>query len=294
MKFGKTFNIALTVVIFAVMGFVLYRNISELKGYEFSLGWGSAIVSLIFLCAFFLLFALGWRLILKELGYSLGVRKALHIKFVSDIVRFLPGKLWYFARRAQMAKKEKVPYAITVYSVLLESLFGILASSLLFLVALLYLGSKVPSYIVLIALCVPLLYVVMNPKTINWIVNKGLKRFGRDPMELGMSVKGLLLITLFFLFTFSLAGIGFYFMANAVYSLPVSKLPLAAAVFLGSWVIGYFGIITPAGLGVREGALSFFLSFFMPVSIAILVSVVSRVWFMVGEGLVVVFFFRDC
>jgi uncharacterized membrane protein YbhN (UPF0104 family) len=43
-------------------------------------------------------------------------------------------------------------------------------------------------------------------------------------------------------------------------------------------ILGIVAIFAPSGLGVREGALVYLLSFIMPGSIAVIISILSRIW----------------
>ena len=53
--------------------------------------------------------------------------------------------------------------------------------------------------------------------------------------------------------------------------------------FAGSWLVGYFAIVTPAGLGAREGAMWLMLKPVMPQAYAIVLAVSSRLMMLVAE-----------
>ena len=71
-----------------------------------------------------------------------------------------------------------------------------------------------------------------------------------------------------------------------------SILYLSGAFSLSS-VIGILALFAPSGLGVREGILAIFLNQVMPTSVALVVSVASRLWITIAElvaaGIVYVF-----
>ena len=56
----------------------------------------------------------------------------------------------------------------------------------------------------------------------------------------------------------------------------------------GAYWIGYVSLITPSGLGFREGALAWMLSSFFPAPVAVALSLVTRLWSTAGELLGVV------
>jgi uncharacterized membrane protein YbhN (UPF0104 family) len=55
-----------------------------------------------------------------------------------------------------------------------------------------------------------------------------------------------------------------------------------------SWILGFLVLISPGGLGVREGLLAFFLKFAIPTPIATLMALISRIWITIGEVLFLV------
>ena len=61
------------------------------------------------------------------------------------------------------------------------------------------------------------------------------------------------------------------------------KLPIILSLYPFAWSIGFLSLITPGGLGVREGVLSLFLTTCLPSVTATLVALLSRLWIIVIE-----------
>ena len=98
-----------------------------------------------------------------------------------------------------------------------------------------------------------------------------------------MVFRSLLGLLAFYMFSWVVNGIGFYLLIKSFYATPLSLiLPLTGA-FAVSWIIGFLSLITPSGLGIREGILTFLLGFYFPLPIAIIISLVSRLWIILGE-----------
>ena len=89
-------------------------------------------------------------------------------------------------------------------------------------------------------------------------------------------------------------GVGFYLFVDAVYPVaPQYILFLTGALAISS-TLGLIAIFAPSGLGVREGALVYLLSLMMATPIAVIISVLTRIWMTLIEiGLIgMVYLFR--
>ena len=51
-------------------------------------------------------------------------------------------------------------------------------------------------------------------------------------------------------------GGGFFFMTDAIYSIPIGLMPYFAGSFSLAAIIGVLSLFAPAGIGVREGVLA--------------------------------------
>jgi uncharacterized membrane protein YbhN (UPF0104 family) len=90
-------------------------------------------------------------------------------------------------------------------------------------------------------------------------------------------------------------GIGFYFFVDSVYpAAPQYILFLTGALAISS-ILGLVAIFAPSGLGVREGALVYLLSFMMVTPVAVVISILTRIWMTLIEiGLIgVVYLLRQ-
>ena len=54
-------------------------------------------------------------------------------------------------------------------------------------------------------------------------------------------------------------------------------------IYAAAWTVGFLSVITPGGLGIREGMLSLLLSAYLPSSTATLVALLSRTWSLAAD-----------
>jgi uncharacterized membrane protein YbhN (UPF0104 family) len=91
-----------------------------------------------------------------------------------------------------------------------------------------------------------------------------------------------------------IGGVGFYLFVDSVYPVaPQYILFLTGALAISS-TLGLIAIFAPSGLGVREGALVYLLSLMMAAPVAVLISILTRIWMTLIEiGLIGVVYLID-
>ena len=92
----KIVAIAIVLVVFFFIGKALYQNWSKVPFEELKFNVGFLAISYAFQFCYFVLGALGWVLILRSLGVQLPLKRAVQITSVSNLGRYVPGKVWAF------------------------------------------------------------------------------------------------------------------------------------------------------------------------------------------------------
>jgi uncharacterized membrane protein YbhN (UPF0104 family) len=78
-------------------------------------------------------------------------------------------------------------------------------------------------------------------------------------------------------------GVAVYFLINSFYQIDLQQTVVLCGIFALSVLAGIASFFVPAGLGVREGVQSYLLGLFIPLSAAVLISLVMRAWMILGE-----------
>ncbi len=73
-------------------------------------------------------------------------------------------------------------------------------------------------------------------------------------------------------------GIAFFLFVKSIYPIHITQFPIIMSIFAFAWSIGFMTLITPGGLGVREGILSLLLTSCLPPATATLIALLSRIW----------------
>ena len=84
-------------------------------------------------------------------------------------------------------------------------------------------------------------------------------------------------------------GISFYLLLSSMVEISILELPTIIGIIAFSGVTGLIAFFAPAGIGVREGLLIFFLSKYYPLEIATVLALLQRIWALATDVLLSIF-----
>jgi len=263
--------------IFAFLLRNLYLNWSELSTYQWSLSYPALAGSLLLLLADAFLYAYLWRQIVLQFGGSLGYRESFRIVFLSQLGRYLPGKMWNLAGVIYLGSREGIPKLISGASLGLQLLWQVLSGLILFLLTLPFWGPAQPlARFYPSLLLLPLGLVLFHPALMNRGFRFVLRAMGEEPPRLAWGYRDTLSQLLLWLLFWVINGIAYYLLINSLTPSPLSQAPMVVGVFTIAWVVGFLALFAPAGLGVVEGTLAFLLGLQFPVAVATVVALFAR------------------
>ncbi len=228
-----------------------------------------------------------WGLILEGLGEPLGLGRAVVVMSVTQLGKYIPGKLWFTLGRMSLLKGDSIPEAKTMVSVVVEIVLSLLAALVLLGIAVVLTPrALVPDALYLAFLLMPVCILTVYPPILNRILNYALRRLKQPVFELQLSYRQLLAITGIYLADWTLQGIGSFVLLNSFFPLSVGKLPVVLGGYAVSWMVGFLALVAPAGLGIREGIFTLILKMVMPGPVAIIFTLLTRIWMTASEALV--------
>lgn len=230
-----------------------------------------------------------WQFMLSRFGYAMTYGKCLRIWLLSQAGRYVPGKVWFALGRIYLLEREGIPKGVTTVATGLELALvlgsGLVAFGLTSLVTG-TLGGHPYAWSVLL---VPLIVAGVHPNIVRWV----LARFRMARGEFRMRYADILKMLAAYVGCWGIYGIGFYFAATAVRieghaaaaGAPVDAglMPQMIGINALSWTVGFLSVVTPAGLGVREGVAFSLLSKVVAKPYPSLIPLVARAWVTVAE-----------
>lgn len=241
-------------------------------------------VAIALLCggASLLLSALLWRNTLGRLGAPLTTSVAVRIWFASQIARYAPGNIWHLLGRAYLAQQAGVAAPLLSLSLMLEMLQTITAALVVAAASLIFWRQQ-NVFGLWTLLLAPLLICYTWPQLLQRPMNALLQKLGRPSTGLRLQRHDLFAVLPGYCATWLVYGCGLYLLARSIYPLPLEEFPMIVGSFAIAWVVGFLSFITPSGLGVREGVLSYLLAQTMPLPVALLLALLARIWLTLAE-----------
>jgi hypothetical protein len=237
-----------------------------------------------------------WRQIVVAWGGHLSWPTAARIWFISNLGRYVPGKVWQIGAMGALAQEAGVSSVAAVGSALVVNLVNLFAGLLVVAVA----GSRFvtgygPAFVT--ALAVFCVLVIGSPWVLPPLARLANKLTGRNipipaipPLAIIFAVAGCSL-------AWNLYGIAFHDLTVALFGGAAGRPTYYTAVFTLSYLIGYIFLFAPGGIGVRETSLVALLAAagLETGAHATALAIASRLWLTVAEatpGLILLAFRR--
>ncbi len=277
---GWPLSIISLIFIFKVIFSNSVNSIFQIKHFDPFLFFVSVFCFLIY----FSLRAITWKRIIREKGIEISHKENAYFFSISELKRYTPGNIWSFLSRSFLFEQRGLSKKDSAFSLLTEAEYIVLGSLIISIPAIfLFLNDKYLNAGLFIAVTILILFFIFNKSFIlSGKIASFLPRF--SPMT---NIEILLLS----FFSFIFFSFGSYFATISIINLDLYFIVQHISIFALALLVGYLSIITPMGLGVREGVTIFGLSKFIPVSLAGLSAIFSRLVFMLSEVIFILFVF---
>lgn len=245
--------------------------------------WGYLLASAAVVLVTYALLIQTWRVVVSGWGERIGYIDAARIWTVSNLGRYVPGKLWQLGAMAYLAQQRGVSGIVAAGSALVVTVINLVAG---FVVAAVtgadLLGFSSFGIALIVIAAVTLLFAPAAVPTLVRLAGRLLRRDVTGmptlpPRALWFAViaSGIAWVSY---------GIAFRLLTLGTLGTAPGATSLYVAIFTGSYVLGFIVLIAPAGLGVREVSMgSALANAGFTVSNATILVIVSRLWLTVLE-----------
>jgi len=300
---SKIFFWILILAIIAILIGNLIGNWQQLKEYKFSFNYGYLLISFILFVATMIFQPIIWNRILRLLSpeIELSYLKSIEIYMYSWFAKYLPGKAWMFVGRVYLGNKQGLDNKKLTISTLYEIILSILAAIIFSIITLsVALKSsfldfyRFDLYLISILIIIGSL-IFIHPRIFYFFAKLILKKFNQLDISKQHFLKyaNVLEILFEYLIFSAINSMAFFFLVISIADFPFDGIIGLSGAYIFSSLVGILVIFSPSGLGVKESVLTVFLQPYFPLSVAILISLLSRVWTTLGEilTLAIVFIF---
>jgi hypothetical protein len=200
-----------------------------------------------------------WRGMLRSWGGSLPFGDAAHIWFVSNLGKYIPGKVWQIAAMGAMAQRRGVSPVAATGSAIVVNLANIVSGFAIVLLTGAEVlrashpsGPRVAALVVVLVLAALLALPLLLP-TLARLAGRLARRELAPPT---MPARAIWLATVGTAVAWLLYGVAFHLLALALDIAPAARSTGEwagyVAVYTSSYLIGYLSLLTPGGIVVRE------------------------------------------
>src|SRR5829696_3726236 len=185
------------------------------------------------------------------------------IWFLSNLARYVPGNVWSYVGAVELARREGVARRVTLAVMALTQILSV--------------G-------VAVAAGLPVLLAELAVLFRGRLLELARRRMpGFDPAELTPSAGTVAWLVAGYAVYWAVTGLAFAALVAALHPLAAGDVPLVVAAYAAAYAAGFLALLTPAGLGVREGVLVVALAPVLPAGPPLVVALVSRLWMMLVE-----------
>ena len=224
-----------------------------------------------------------WRILLAGAGEALPFWRAARIWSISNLWRYVPGKVWQIGAMSMLAQRERVSPVAAAGSAILSTVLNIatgLALALLLAWRLLEGWSTQAKPVAIGLLVAALLGLLALPYMLPRVGAVVGRITGRDVKITAPPRWAIGVATVGNLFSWLMYGMAFLWLVRGVLGGADGAPWQYVAVFTASYVVGYLFLVLPGGIGPREGVMLWMLATLslMTDKQAALVTVASRLW----------------
>lgn len=221
--------------------------------------WGLVALSGLLVLAAYALLIATWRAMLGAWDASIPFGEAARIWFVSNLGKYIPGKVWQIAAMGAMAQRQGVTAVAAAGSAVVVNLANIVSGFAIVLVTgagVLRVshpsGPRIAAVLVVLVLSGLLALPVLLPP----LARLGARLLRREIAVPRIPARAIWLATLGTALAWATYGVAFQLLAVALDLAPsaasTGATPGYIAVYTISYLIGYLSLVTPGGIVVRE------------------------------------------
>ena len=262
-----------------VLGFLAWALVdgwSTVSSYDWNLEPWLVVLGVLVLLAFYATSALGYGAIIDRLHHpGPPALVTLSIWARSLLGRYVPGNVLMVLGRVVLSRERGVPRRATLAATVYEQALSLgvaAAAGVIWLAA--YSGSGDARRWLLVL--VPLGLVLLHPRLFGpasaWVLRKA----GREPLPRLLATRPLLGLLGWYTGIAALGGVGIWLLVRAAAGAEAGGPAFVGLAFLLSFAVSMIAFIFPSGLGIREGAFALALAQNVPGSVAVALSVGSR------------------
>ncbi|MBR7833711.1 flippase-like domain-containing protein [Actinospica durhamensis] len=249
---SRSFKIGFVVLMVALGVLTVVREWSGFKTGLDSIGIMAGFEALLCVLVGLALNLQVWRGLLAAAGSRLSVRAGSRVFFIGQLGKYLPGSVWPVLTQMELGRAYKVPRERSASIAIVTMTIGLASGLLATLVGIPFMDSGKTGTYWWAFLFIPVLLVVLHPRVLNPILERGLRLIGRPAPEQPLTLRATASAIGVNMLAWVANGVQIWVMAVRLGAHGGHTLLASIGVYAFAWCVGFLIVIAPAGAGVRE------------------------------------------
>lgn len=280
-------KIAVGVVAVTLLAVAVWSQRQEFAESLRRLGWRDLALATLAAAGAVAATGMSWRASMASVAqeHVLPLRESGHVFFVSQIGKYIPGSVWPMLMQIELTRKHGISRTTNAAGMLVTMLVGLVTSAVVGIGSLALVNRDALQTYWPALLALPAALILLQPKVLAAVVRRLGKLLRRDVRIDPPSARFLMIAAAWSFVAWLLFGIHAWIIASDIASGDGASLGQAAGAFALAWLVGFLVIVSPAGVGAREGVLVVAFSGTLTTAEGLAFAVLSRVLLTVVDGL---------
>ncbi|NTW00520.1 MAG: hypothetical protein HGA19_04340 [Oscillochloris sp.] len=265
--------------------FTIARDWSNLVSYDWQFEWVYLALSSVAYAASLALAVIAWGSVMRALNARVSWRQNARFYIYSWMARRLPTAAPFVASRVLLYEQAGVTRRLTLSGMLWEQILSFASGGVL-VVALFpftpMLGGNVPLMPVVVMALVSVFF-ALRPDMLAHMLNWLLRRWGKEPLTTFLGLPATLAIFALHIVLWLMGSLILFLMVRSIYVIDWSILPVLMQVWVVTGLVGYLAFLIPVSLGLSDVSMVVLLALVVPLSVALIIVLLIRVWVTLQE-----------
>ncbi len=263
-------------IVAMLVGFETHRSWGQLRPRLASIDPLAVTLAAAALTAYYLLFVVGWILILRAFRLRLSYAEAVGAEMVSMLAKYVPGGVWTPMARVVACRRRGLAPGPVLASIGYEAGLSAIAGVVVFALALPFaphVSLPVPFWA--LAGFAGLLVVLLHPSIYGRVADRAFGRFQDEPIP-RLPLRAAAPVLGYYCLTWIVGGVALLEMVRAVGHAPLAAVPYLGGASAVGAIVAVLVVVAPSGIGVREGAMYALLLAYTDTTSALVVVALNR------------------
>ncbi|GAA1963172.1 lysylphosphatidylglycerol synthase transmembrane domain-containing protein [Nocardioides panacihumi] len=251
------------------------------------LGWRDLVLAAAAAAAALAASGLSWRasMIAVAPHHKLPLRESARVFFLSQIGKYVPGSVFPMLMQIELTRRHGISRTANAAGMLVAMLVGLVTSGLVGVGALTLVNREAVQTYWFVLIVLPIGVILLKPTILARFVTLLAKLLRRDVRLDPPEARHLLIAATWSLTSWLLFGLQAWIIAKDIASGGDVTYLQATGAFALAWLVGFLVVISPAGVGAREGVLVVAFSGSLTTAEGLAFAVVSRLVLTAVDGL---------